>query len=134
MNLYFPRRQNQQLGNREVIVWGQEWSNKSLNDSVFSKAIVFKCFPGNTRGKEATCQCRKLGFNLSQEDTLEKEMATHSSILAWKILWTKEPGKLQPTVLQRVRRNWAHYILSAITFIKMIRSLLHYNELIKPFK
>ena len=32
---------------------------------------------------------------LSQEDPLEKEMATHSSILAWEILWTKEPGGLQ---------------------------------------
>ena len=34
--------------------------------------------------------------SLGQEDTLEKEMATHSSILAWKILWTEEPGRLQP--------------------------------------
>ena len=32
---------------------------------------------------------------LSQEDPLEKEMATHSKILAWKILWSKEPGSLQ---------------------------------------
>ena len=33
--------------------------------------------------------------SLVQEDALEKEMVTHSSILAWKILWTEEPGKLQ---------------------------------------
>ena len=33
---------------------------------------------------------------LSQEDPLEEEMATHSSILAWKIPWTEEPGGLQP--------------------------------------
>ena len=33
--------------------------------------------------------------SLGQEDTLEKEMATHSSTLAWKISWTEEPGKLQ---------------------------------------
>ena len=32
--------------------------------------------------------------SLSQEDPLEKEMATHSSTLAWKILWTEEPGRL----------------------------------------
>ena len=32
---------------------------------------------------------------LDQEDSLEEEMATHSSILAWKILWTEEPGVLQ---------------------------------------
>ena len=33
--------------------------------------------------------------SLNQEDPLEKEMATHSSILAWKISWTEEPGRLQ---------------------------------------
>ena len=40
--------------------------------------------------------------SLGQEDPLEKEMATHSSILAWKILWTEEPGGLQSMGLQRV--------------------------------
>ena len=33
--------------------------------------------------------------SLGQEDPLEKEMATHSSILAWEILWTEEPGRIQ---------------------------------------
>ena len=44
--------------------------------------------------------------SLSQEDPLEKEMATHSSILAWKILWMEEPGGLQSMGLQRVRYGW----------------------------
>ena len=35
------------------------------------------------------------GWSLGQEDPLEEEMATHSSILAWKIPWTEEPGRLQ---------------------------------------
>ena len=39
--------------------------------------------------------------SLGQEDPLEKEMATHSSTLAWKIPWTKEPGRLQPMGSQR---------------------------------
>ena len=39
---------------------------------------------------------------LGWEDPLEKEMATHSSILAWRIPWTEEPGRLQSTGLQRV--------------------------------
>ena len=39
---------------------------------------------------------------LGQEDPLQKEMATHSSILAWEIPWTKEPGWLQPIGSQRV--------------------------------
>ena len=40
--------------------------------------------------------------SLGQEDLLEKEMATHSSILAWKIPWTAEPGRLQSMGLQTV--------------------------------
>ena len=40
-----------------------------------------------------------------REDPLEKEMVTHSSILAWRTPWTKEPGRLQSTGLQRVRHN-----------------------------
>ena len=41
--------------------------------------------------------------SLGQEDLLEKEMATHSSILAWKIPWTEQPGGLQSMGLRRVR-------------------------------
>ena len=43
--------------------------------------------------------------SLGQEDVLEKGMATHSSILAWRIPWTKEPGGLQSMGSQRVRHN-----------------------------
>ena len=42
---------------------------------------------------------------LGQEDSLEKEMAPHSSILAWKIPWTEESGRLQSMGSQRVRHN-----------------------------
>ena len=40
--------------------------------------------------------------SLGREDPLEKEMATHSSVLAWRIPWTEEPGRLQSTGSQRV--------------------------------
>ena len=43
--------------------------------------------------------------SLDQEDSLEKEMATHSSILAWRISWTEEPGGLQSMGSQRVRHD-----------------------------
>ena len=43
--------------------------------------------------------------SLGQEDTLEKEMATHSSTIAWKIPWTEEPDRLQSMGLQRVRHD-----------------------------
>ena len=46
-------------------------------------------------------QVRSLGW----EDPLEKEMANHSSTLAWKILWTEEPGRLQSMGSQRVRHD-----------------------------
>ena len=45
-------------------------------------------------------------WSLGQEDPLEKGMATHSSILAWRILWTEEPGRLQSMGSQRVRLDW----------------------------
>ena len=45
-------------------------------------------------------------WSLGQEDLLEKGMATHSSILAWRIPWTEEPGGLQSMGLQRVRHDW----------------------------
>ena len=43
--------------------------------------------------------------SLGQEDPLEKEVATHSSILAWEIPWTEEPGRLQSTGSQRLKNN-----------------------------
>ena len=46
--------------------------------------------------------------SLGREDPLEKEMATHSSTVAWNISWTEEPGRLQCTGSQRVRHDRAH--------------------------
>ena len=46
-------------------------------------------------------------WSLGREDPLEKEMATHSSTLAWRIPWTEEPSGLQSMELQRVRHDWA---------------------------
>ena len=44
--------------------------------------------------------------SMDQKDPLEKEMATHSSILAWRIPWTGEPGRLQSVGSQRVGHDW----------------------------
>ena len=46
--------------------------------------------------------------NLGQEDPLEKDMATHASILPWRIPWTEEPGGLQSTGPHRVTHDRAH--------------------------
>ena len=52
-------------------------------------------FSGGSDSKESTCDTGNPVQSLGQEDPLEKGMATHSSILAWRILWTEEPGGLQ---------------------------------------
>ena len=54
--------------------------------------------------------------SLGQEDLPEEEMATHSSILAWRIPWTEELGELQYTGSQRVGHNWATNSLTFISF------------------
>ena len=69
-------------------------------------------------GKESSCQCRRHrrhGFDsLSRENPLEEEMATQSSILAWKIPWTEESGGLQSIGSQRLRHDIAHTQLGII--------------------
>ena len=48
---------------------------------------------------------RDAGLSLGREDPLEEEMATHSSVPAWRIPWTEEPGGLQSIGSQRVRQD-----------------------------
>ena len=52
--------------------------------------------------------------SLGWEDSLEKEIATHSSILAWRIPWTEEPGRLQSTGSQRVGHDSATSLMIEI--------------------
>ena len=62
-------------------------------------------------GKEFACNTGAAGdmvWSLGQEDPLEEGMATHSTILAWRIPWTKEPGGPQSMGSQRVRHNWSN--------------------------
>ena len=61
---------------------------------------------GGTTGEESTQETQETCVgSLACEDPLEQEVATHSSILAWKIPWTEEPGGLQSTEPQRVGHN-----------------------------
>ena len=59
-------------------------------------------FSGGSDGKASAYHATRVQ-SLGQEDLLEKEKATHSSILARRIPWTEEPGRLQSMGLQRVR-------------------------------
>ena len=62
-------------------------------------------FPGGAVVKNPPAKQETWVQFLGQEDTLEREMATHSNILAWEIPWTEEPGRLQSVGLQRVKHN-----------------------------
>ena len=79
---------------------------------------VFQCYtcmhPAGSEVKRLPAMQETWVRSLGWEDPLEKEMATHSSILAWRIPWTEEPGGLQSTGLQRVRHSQVtslHFIL-----------------------
>ena len=58
--------------------------------------ILHEGFPGGSDSKESPCSVRDLGLIPGREDPLEKGMITHSSILAWRIPWTKGPGCYSP--------------------------------------
>ena len=62
-------------------------------------------FPGDTAGKNPPAIAGNAGLILGREDPLQQEMTAHSSILAWKIGWTEEPGGLQSMGSQRVRHD-----------------------------
>ena len=62
-------------------------------------------FPDGTSGQESICNAgdlRDLSSILGWEDSLEEDMATHSSVLAWSIPWTEEPGGLQSVASQEL--------------------------------
>ena len=59
-------------------------------------------------------------WSLGQEDPLEKEVATHSRILAWRIPWSEEPGRLQSTGLQRVGHDWATSLSLSIDILQRV--------------
>ena len=67
--------------------------------------------------------------SLDWEDPLEKEMATHSSILAWEIPWTEEPGRPQSMGLQRVRLDLGTKITTILdsVYIKSIHFIYSRN-------
>ena len=72
--------------------------------------------------KKLTANAGDPGLILGSGRSLEKEMATHSSILAWRIPWTEEPGGLRSMVLQKVRHDWA---TNTFIFFPLLASRLH---------
>ena len=74
--------------------------------TIYSRPHAEISFPGGSRDKESACNAGDPRVRAwGQQDPVEKGMATHSGILAWRISWTEEPGGLQSIVLQRVGHN-----------------------------
>ena len=77
------------------------WRGWNVN-SLLLISIYLLGFPGGSAIKNLPAKLETRVWSLGQEDPLKKEMATHSSILAWEIPWTEEPGGLQSRGSQRV--------------------------------
>ena len=73
--------------------------------------------PGRSGGNKSACKRETRVQSLGWEDPLEKEMATHSSILAWRIPWTEEPGRLQSMGSQRVGHDRATNTFTFLSFL-----------------
>ena len=80
--------------------------NEYINES-FLYSYSFLGFPGGAVVNNSPAKQETQVQSPGQEDPLEKEMAVHASILAWKIPKTEEPGKLKIMELQRVRHDLA---------------------------
>ena len=97
-----------------ILVWRIPWTEEPGGYSPWSHRVrhdwltnAFTLgFPGGSAGKESACSVGDLGSIPGLRRPLEEVTATHSSILAWRIPWTEEPGGLQSMGLQRVGYDW----------------------------
>ena len=74
-------------------------------EALFTKGHIYKGFPGGSDGKESACNAGNPGSIPGLGRSPGEGMATHSSILTWRIPWTEESGELQFMGLQRVRHD-----------------------------
>jgi len=100
-----------QFYNLFLLLYYEFFTYHSLSYSTYLRFLVFNCtdldFPGGADGKASAYNAETRVWSLGQEDLLEKEMGTHSSILAWEIPWTEKPGRVQSMGSQRVGHDWA---------------------------
>ena len=93
------------LGWEDPLEKGKATHSGILAWRILSIPLLAWGFPGGSEGKASACNEGDPGLILGWEDPLEKEMATHSSILAWEISWTEEPDRLQSLGSQRAGDN-----------------------------
>ena len=101
-----------------------KWNRPDAKDKSYGFIYICLGFPGGISGKEPTwqcrsCQCRPETWvqSLGWEDPLEKEMAIHCSMLAWKIPWTEVPGGLKFIGSQRVGHDWMNNTFTSLSDI-----------------
>ena len=92
-------------------------------------------FPDDSDGKKYAWNAEHMGLipglerSLGWKDPMEEGMVTHSSILAWRIPWTEEPGGLPSIGLQRVGHDWAtslvHRVAKSRTWLKRLSKHAH---------
>ena len=98
----------------------------------FTLCYFSQGFPGGSTVKNLSARQETRVLSLGQEDPLEQGMATHASILTWRIPWTEEPGGLQSMGSQRVRHDWATNTIVYKSFLWMVQVLESPLALIKP--
>ena len=104
----------------------------SINKPMNKEDVMYVYFPGGSDGKESTCSVGDLGLISGLGRSLEKEMATHSSILAWRIAWTEEPGGLQSMGCKEsdmTERLRFHFFKQYHMYNKVMDRLVHENVL-----
>ena len=98
-------------GKESCLQWGRPWFNSCVGKIRWRSSRlptpVFLGFPCSSAGKESAWNVGDLGQSLGLEDPLEKRMATHSSVLAWRIPWT-----VYFIGWQSVGHNWATFTFS----------------------
>ena len=83
---------------------------------------LWTSFPGGWDSKESAWDAGDVGSVPGWGRSLEKEMATHSSILAWRISWTEDPGGLQSMGSQRIGHNWATHTFTFFYTVNGIKN------------
>ena len=77
-------------------------------------------YPVSQKVKDLPAMKETLARSLGQEDPLEKGMATHSSILVWRIPWTEESGRLQSIALQNIRHDWSDWVIFHCVYVPQL--------------
>ena len=86
-----------------------KWLFQHIEIHTYSLYLYIWGFLGGTHGKESASagDVRDMSWSQGWEDPLEEGMATHSSIVAWRVPWTEEPGGLQSMGPKRVGHDWS---------------------------